>query len=83
MQETILTCHYKTFNNIFSFSYPVRILITLISLLNTILQEILDNRARTYAVLNYQGMDENRIPIIRQRECTSTVPCLAVNQVFG
>lgn len=55
----------------------------LISLLNTILQETLDNRARTYAVLNYQGMDENRIPIIRQRDCTSTVPCLAVNQVFG
>lgn len=45
--------------------------------------ETLDNRARTYAVLNYQGMDENRIPIIRQRDCTSTVPCLAVNQVFG
>ncbi|XP_062618563.1 uncharacterized protein LOC134280151 [Saccostrea cucullata] len=41
------------------------------------------NRARTYCVLNYRGVDENQTPCQRQRACTQSSPCLAVNQVYG
>eukprot|EP00105_Crassostrea_gigas_P017690 XP_011435563.2 PREDICTED: uncharacterized protein LOC105334004 [Crassostrea gigas] len=41
------------------------------------------NRRGTYAILNYQGVDENASPIVKKRVCTPIVPCLAVNQIFG
>lgn len=48
----------------------------------TILQDILRNRGRTYAVLNYEGVDEYSVPTIRHRDCTPSVPCTAVNQLY-
>uniref|UniRef100_K1Q401 Laccase-20 n=1 Tax=Magallana gigas TaxID=29159 RepID=K1Q401_MAGGI len=45
--------------------------------------ETFTSRRSTYAILNYHGVDENEIPIIRQRACSPIVPCKAVNQVFG
>lgn len=46
-------------------------------------QQTFTNRRGTYAILNYQGVDENALPIVRKRVCTPIVPCLAVNQIFG
>ncbi|XP_048753990.2 uncharacterized protein LOC125665390 [Ostrea edulis] len=40
-------------------------------------------RKRTFAVLNYQGIDEYLTPIARPRACSPILPCLAVNQVYG
>lgn len=45
--------------------------------------QIFTNRRATYAILNYQGEDENKVPNVRKRICTATVPCKAVNQIFG
>ncbi|XP_022309994.2 uncharacterized protein LOC111115523 [Crassostrea virginica] len=45
--------------------------------------DILRNRGRTYAVLNYEGVDEYSVPTIRQRDCTPSVPCTVVNQLYS
>lgn len=55
----------------------------ILSFFDFIFQETFTNRRSTYAILNYHGVDENEIPIIRQRACSPIVPCKAVNQVFG